>query len=109
MFLLLQIISQSEALKRRSIVFEEPIPLPDLIGESTILTDEHVTEVSLAADGFHDGIYGQGIDKEKYFILMLSTIYASIGETLLTLFLPLFLFSYIYINQNIHFMVNNLL
>ncbi|XP_052765571.1 oxidation resistance protein 1-like isoform X4 [Mya arenaria] len=46
-----EVISQSEALKRSSIVFDEPIPLPELIGESTILTDEHISELSLEMPG----------------------------------------------------------
>lgn len=35
-----EIISASEASKRRSIVFDEPLPPPDLIGDSAILTDD---------------------------------------------------------------------
>lgn len=46
-----EIISQSEAIKRRSIVFDEPIPLPELIGESTILTEAHISELSQELPG----------------------------------------------------------
>jgi len=41
-----EIISQHEALKRRSIVFDVPLPLPELIGESAILSEHHISEIS---------------------------------------------------------------
>ncbi|XP_060560372.1 nuclear receptor coactivator 7-like isoform X4 [Ruditapes philippinarum] len=46
-----RIISQSEAIKRRSIVYEEPIPLPELIGESTILKEFHISELCQVMPG----------------------------------------------------------
>ncbi|XP_052271242.1 oxidation resistance protein 1-like isoform X3 [Dreissena polymorpha] len=46
-----EIISQSEALKRRSIVFEEPIPLPELIGDTKILTEAYVEQLSQVMPG----------------------------------------------------------
>lgn len=47
-FLLQQIISQEEATKRRSIDLEEPLPLPELIGESVILAEFHLFQVRLS-------------------------------------------------------------
>ncbi|XP_053382496.1 nuclear receptor coactivator 7-like isoform X4 [Mercenaria mercenaria] len=46
-----EIISQSEAIKRRSIVFEEPMPLPELIGESTIFGEYHISELCQVMPG----------------------------------------------------------
>lgn len=45
----LQIISKIEAIKRRSIVLEEPLPLPELNGQSTILDDALILQVILCS------------------------------------------------------------
>ncbi|KAL5013835.1 hypothetical protein ScPMuIL_008105 [Solemya velum] len=41
-----EIISQEEATRRRSIDLEEPLPLPELIGESVILTEIHLFQIN---------------------------------------------------------------
>ena len=55
-----QIISKIEALKRRSIVFDEPIPLPELNGQSTILNDALILQVSFIFETQHENTCLQG-------------------------------------------------
>ncbi|KAK3590702.1 hypothetical protein CHS0354_008040 [Potamilus streckersoni] len=41
-----EVISKAEACKRRTIILEEPLPLPELIGQSAVLDIFHVTEIN---------------------------------------------------------------